>query len=201
MKKFAAKISMGLAAAALAATIFAPAAFAKTKVVVSGNGAHSDTDVTLKNKNTSLVTQSNSTAVFTLVVNASNTGGNKIKNNVGDPGVDPSITSGDVKNKTNVTVNGNSNTATPPAPCGCDTDTTVKVTGNGAYSDNDVKIVNSNSTTVSQSNKIIVGTAVVNLSNTGGNTINGNVGGDNTITSGNVKNTTTVNVDGGTNTI
>lgn len=52
---------------------------------------------------------------------------------------------------------------------------------------------------VTQSNKTIVSTNVFSSSNTGGNKIKGNVGGTNTITTGNSSTTTTVSVTGGTN--
>lgn len=201
MKKFITKLSVGLATAGIVATFFAPAALAANKVTVKGNGANSINTVTLKNKNTSAVTQTNETAVFTFVLNASNTGDNKIKNSTGGAG-DPSITTGDVTNKTNVTVTGSSNTADPIAPCGCATDTTVKVKGNGAGSINTVTVHNNSSSTVDQSNETIVGTAVVNLTNTGGNTISGSTGdGANTISTGDVHNTVNVQVSGGSNTL
>lgn len=200
MKKFIAKLSVGLATAGLAATLFAPAALAVNKVTIKGNGAGSNNTVTLKNKNTSTVNQSNGTAVLTFVLNASNTGGNKIKNNTGAG--DSEVTTGDVTNKTKVSVDGSSNAADPIAPCGCVADTTVKIKGNGAGSDNTVTVRNYSSSTVDQSNKTLVGTAVVNLSNTGGNTVSGNTGaGDHTILTGDVENRVIVDVSEASNTL
>lgn len=72
---------------------------------------------------------------------------------------------------------------------------TVKIRGNGAGSNNTVKLTNSNTSSVKQINKTAVVNVVVVLQNTGGNKANNNTGGDVNVNSGNatstVRNTTT----------
>lgn len=194
------KIATAFATGTMMAAMVVPSAFAANNVTIQGNGKNSDSKVKIADKNTTTVVQGNLTVVGTSVVVLANTGGNKANGNTGSG--DKSVNSGKVTNKVGVTVGGNTNTATLPTSCGCDTgDNDITVQGNGKNSNNKVKVVNKNETTVIQGNASIVLTGVFLDANTGGNKANGNTGdGDITVGSGKVKNTVTVDVEGNTNT-
>ncbi len=80
-------------------------------------------------------------------------------------------------------------------------DNTIVISGNGADSTNTASVVNTQSSSVEQKNYTNVETDISVSSNTGGNKANGNTGdGDVSIDTGNITNTISVGVTGGTNT-
>lgn len=199
MNKIHYKIGAGIIAAALMTASFAPAAFAAS-IDVSGNGNKSHNKVVVKKTSVVAVGQKSKTTANTFVLNLSNTGGNKANGNTGNG--DVNIGTGGVTNTTTVTVTGGDNSATLPDPCGCGNPGDISVTDNGNKSHNTVIVKDTNVTLVGQSSKTTVNTAVVNASNTGGNKANGNTGdGEVSVQSGAVSNTTTVTVNGGSNTL
>ena len=79
-------------------------------------------------------------------------------------------------------------------------DVTVDVSGNGARSNNLVKVKEKCSQKVTQKSSTTVGVSLNLSGNTGGNEAENNTGGSNSITTGNVSNTVTIFVQGGSNT-
>ena len=193
------KIGTGLATAALLASVMAPAAFASTHVWVSGNGNHSSTFVMVGNHSRLTVSQYNRSTNYNFIGSSATTGGNNVNGNVGGGG--NGVTTG--KSQSSVTVGnyGNSNSATV-ASCGCASDTTVGVSGNGHYSDNSVIVLNHSVSSVSQGNSTQNFTGVMSVSDSGGNNVNGNVGGGgNGVTTDGSTSTVTVTNGGSSNTL
>lgn len=71
-------------------------------------------------------------------------------------------------------------------------DTMLEITGNGAHSDNEVKVNNSSNTTVTQNNNAVVTNNVTSNSSTGGNEANDNITGEVRIETGAATSTTNV---------
>ena len=195
------KLGTVIATAALFGSVLAPAAFADT-ITVAHNGAGSDNDVSLSNKNSLKVYQSNVTVVGTHIYQYANTGHNEANGNTGG---DVSINTGDASNKAHVEVAGGNNSVILPEQCGCRHDTEIKVKDNGANSENDVKVKNHHSTTVEQSSSTSVHTKIKQKSNTGYNDANWNTNGDSSgdpsIDTGKASNEAWVAVGSGDNTV
>lgn len=193
------KIGTVVAAASLLATTMTPV-FAED-ITLKGNGSGSESTVIVADVQVAAVEQKNITEVNTVVFNVTNTGGNEVKDNTGAGTTE--LTSGDVKNKTKVTVTESDNTTTLPDPCGCEpTFADIKISGNGKNTDNTVAVVSADLAFVEQVNVTKVNTVAVNATNTGKNKLNNNTGkGNKTLTSGKVKNVTKVKVQAGTNTV
>ena len=77
--------------------------------------------------------------------------------------------------------------------------TDVEVSGNGAKSDNEVKVENTNTVDLKQTNNLNVVLNITSKANTGGNKASGNTGGNTNITTGDATTETTVAVAGGDN--
>ncbi|PJA00532.1 MAG: hypothetical protein COX78_00420, partial [Candidatus Levybacteria bacterium CG_4_10_14_0_2_um_filter_35_8] len=75
----------------------------------------------------------------------------------------------------------------------------VTIQGNGAKSTNVAGILNINATFVSQNNETVAITLVSSKANTGGNTANGNTGGNVSVDAGNATSTVNTTVRGSTN--
>ena len=75
----------------------------------------------------------------------------------------------------------------------------VTIQGNGAESTNVAGILNINATSVSQTNETVAITLVSSKANTGGNTANGNTGGNVLVDTGNATSTVNTTVGGSTN--
>jgi hypothetical protein len=188
----------GIATAAIVSNLFALTAFADTNVTISGNGANSDNNAEVSNSNTTVITQSNSSVVGTVISSDANTGDNTANgNNKGDV----TITTGEAKNRTKVNVQTGSNDASVTSCCGCEGNTTLDINGNGNKSDNTAKVNTANTTVAQQTNSSKVWTILSNKSNTGGNKANNNNQGNVSITSGNAKNKTKVRVQTGGNSL
>jgi hypothetical protein len=78
-------------------------------------------------------------------------------------------------------------------------DTNLEIWGNGAKSDNTLKLTKEDETTVTQSNNSTVSINVSAKSDTGGNKANGNTGGDTSVKTGDATTTVAVAVVGGVN--
>jgi hypothetical protein len=79
-------------------------------------------------------------------------------------------------------------------------DVTAEISGNGSGSTNTIYIKNKSNCKVYQKNSTAVLTEIESSASTGGNTANGNTGGDVTIDTGNATSTVGVSVEGSTNT-
>lgn len=75
----------------------------------------------------------------------------------------------------------------------------INISGNGMNSNNTVVVTNSNVTTVNQTNHSLIVNGISAVSNSGGNTANGNTGDDVNVTSGNATTNVTVNNTGPSN--
>ncbi len=71
-------------------------------------------------------------------------------------------------------------------------DTMLEITGNGAHTDNEVKVNNSSNTTVTQNNNAVVTNNVTSNSSTGGNKANDNITGEVRIETGAATSTTKI---------
>jgi hypothetical protein len=194
------KIAGAIATGALFASVVLPAgAFAATEITIDNNGPFSHNGAAVVKISKSKVKQKNVTVVGTSVTSVQNTGKNKTSFNVGGT---QSITTGNNTTTTTVSVNGGSNENTGENCC-CDGEngeTTIDIKDNGAFSHNGVLVLDVCKHKVKQTNVTVVETNVTSVQNTGGNSSSFNVGGDNTIDTGNNTTTTTVTVTGSTNT-
>lgn len=190
------KITTAIATGTMMAALVVPSAFA-APISIDHNGAGSVNGALVVKASKSKVRQRNTTIVGTHVFAMQNTGGNTANGNVGGGNT---ITTGKNTTTTNVTVAGGSNTNTAESCC-CDGQggTIIDINHNGAGSVNGALVIDLCKNVVKQSNTTIVGTSVTSISNTGGNTANGNVGGTNGIDTGDNVTTTTVNVTGSSN--
>ena len=181
MTNFKRQIVSAAAAGALFLNIATPA-LAETNIVISGNGAGSDNWTTVNQTSTTSVTQNN-TANVTNNVNAdANTGGNDANFNTGG---NVEVHSGNATTDVDVTNVLNSNSAEVDC-CGAN-DTEVEISGNGAKSENGVKLGTENKTTVSQDNDARVRNNIDTNAKTGYNDAGSNTGGDVEVTTGNAK--------------
>lgn len=195
MKKFVSFLVIGALALAMATP-----GFAATKIKIKGNAKYSKNTATVTNVNVTHVGQHNTTLAGVLVVQAGNTDGNTIKDLTG---ADATITTGYVRNTATVSVTGGDNTATVSNPCGCEEgDTTIVIKNNGRGSTNTATVTDVDITHVSQSSLTGALIGVIQVGNTGNNTIKDVTGGDGDplIDTGNITNTATVTVSGGDNT-
>lgn len=193
------KLGTVLTVSALLLGASASSAFAATNTTVTRNGAFSDTYVKVKNTNAKTVVQTNKSKVTNVVTSKTNTGKNKSSFNTGGGS---GIGTGPASSTVVVGVGGSSNTAALDADCGCvggNTNTTVS--GNGAFSDNTVKVTNSNWLTVLQSNVSHVMNVVTSNANTGNNSSSFNTGGDSVVETGEATSDVTVVVEGSSNTL
>lgn len=191
-------VTAASAGSILAATLLPSAAFAVTPSggSISNTGAGSVNKVKVNNNHSSTVKQKNNTIVSTGVFTVANTGKNKANKNVGGTS---SVDTGDATNTVTVAVGGSTNTAEADS-CGCvghDTDASINNTGAGSY--NKVKVNNTHTSTVKQTNNTVVETLIVAGSNTGGNSASKNVGGGSSVDSGDAETTVSVGVSGGSN--
>lgn len=178
------KLATAIATSALLLNAMAPAfAFADTTIEVSGNGSYSDNDAKVEQKSSTTVVQNNVANVSNNVSGKASTGGNDANDNTGG---DVTVITGNAKSEADVSNTLNSNSA-DVANCNCEGDTKVLISGNGSYSDNYVKVKDSNTTGVFQNNVANVENNVETKASTGYNDANRNTGGDTTIITGNAK--------------
>lgn len=76
---------------------------------------------------------------------------------------------------------------------------TLEISGNGAQSDNEIKVEIKPECTLKQENNSVITTSVNSVAKTGGNNASGNTGGDVTIDTGDATSTVTVVVTGSAN--
>ena len=169
------KLTTGLVTAAFVAGVIAPAgAFAATNVTVSGNGVDSTNKVKVKVVKKSKVKQSNTSNVTNAIGVSQNTGGNSANKNTGG---DVTVTSGNATATVGVTNTTGGNYMAWDSNCGCMMpDNTIDISGNGADSHNKVKIVNYDSTKISQTNSATIVNSISVSQTTGDNKANKNTG-------------------------
>ncbi len=168
------RIAAAAASSALILSLITPAAFADTNVDISGNGAGSDNDATVVNKDNTTVNQTNNTTIGISISSKANTGGNKASGNTGG---DVSIDTGKAVSTVGVSVTGSANAAVLP-DCGCaPASTDVTISGNGSDSDNTTTVKNKKKKIVNQTNSTTIGATVTSKAKTGKNKAKNNTGG------------------------
>jgi hypothetical protein len=194
------KLGTIVAVSALLLGVSASSAFAATNVTVGpNNGAFSDNTVKVKNVNSKTVVQSNKSKVTNVVKSKANSGKNTSSFNTGGGSA---VVAGPATSTVVVGVGGSSNTANLDSDCGCvGGNTNVTVAGNGAFSDNTVKVENKNWLTVVQSNVSSVFNAVSSSANSGNNSSSFNTGGDSGVVTSAATSDVTVVVEGSSNTL
>ncbi len=159
-----------------------------TDVTVSGNGAKSNSDVSLsKDANTS-VFQTNVADVKNDIDAIAKTGENQANQNTGgtvNGGV--AIRTGDARTNVDVATAANVNVAQVGGNGHVAGDTTAKIIGNGYNSDNSIDLSENNSTNVVQDNYADVYNSIEADAKTGYNKANQNTGGDTLIYTGDAK--------------
>jgi hypothetical protein len=197
------KLGVTIASFSIAASVFAPTAFAKATVKITGNAKKTDNKVVLINANLSSLKQTNVSTVLLDIDSKGGTGGNTIKDTTGGTNPsDPSITTGNVKQETTVSVTGSGNIGSSnPCPCE-DSSSKVVISGNGKSSDNTVIMGTLNATSTTQKNTLFVAADVKTVGGTGDNTIKDTTGSDVvSIDTGKVVQTTSVTVGGSANAV
>jgi hypothetical protein len=195
------KFGLTIATFAIAATLYAQPTFAANKVTISGNSSNTTNTVILTDMTMNMQKQKNIQNVDVSSSIGGNTGGNTIKNvTTGGDMSDPSITTGNVKQKVDVSTTGGVNIGSG-SPCGCQTPSnTIKISGNGGGSKNTASVNTMSMTSTSQKNISNVAVLSDLQGNTGGNKISNITGtGDNSISTGNVNQSVTVSVGGSVN--
>lgn len=184
------RITTAIATGAVLLYALAPAALAES-VNVTGNGAFSDNTVKVKDNSSTDVTQSNNAKVTNDISSNASTGGNSSSFNTGG---DTRIITGDATDKVNVSTDVNLNKAVVKDCGACDnSNLDLKISGNGAFSDNNVKVKNDNTISLSQDNNAKINNDINANANTGKNDSSFNTGGDSIIKTGDAK--TYVDVD------
>ena len=199
------KLAAGTGAAILAAALMTGSALA-ADLEISGNGDDSTNKIEVTQESCCTVVQSSETHVWAGVSASASTGGNEASGNTGG---DVSVTSGNATATAGVTVVGGSNTATNPCCCqpnpceggGCPEGASAVISGNGADSNNQIKITKKSKSTLVQGSSTNVGAWVKAKTKTGKNKANSNTGGTTTIQSGSGTSTSGLTVVGGSNTL
>lgn len=184
IKKFGAITTTG----AVIFSLLAMPVLADTSITESGNGANSDSNVSVSTSNTSNVTQSNSADVTNTVNTTSNTGGNSASDNTGG---NSSISTG-VSNSTVGISNALNNNAAHVDGTGSMGTTNIDVNNNGASSGNSVNTSSDNTAGIFQNNSANVSNVVSANQTTGDNHANDNTNGSSSISTGMA--TSTVNM-------
>lgn len=185
---FKTKITTAIGTGAILLQALSPAAFAAT-VDVSGNGAFSDSDVSISNESKTIVDQTNDATVTNNISSNASTGGNSSSFNTGG---DSRIVTGDAINKVDVSTAVNVNKALIDQS-GSNHDFNAKISGNGAFSDNTVDATNKNLVKLNQDNDADITNDIHANANTGKNDSSFNTGGDSIILTGDAKTIVSVN--------
>lgn len=197
------KLGVSLATSALMLGALAPATFA-ADLTISGNGADSNNRIYVHNHCRTSLSQSNHTLVVTAVSSSASTGGNSASRNT-TTGGDVSIDTGAASSTVLASVEGGSNSASDlPSCCDCvGGSESASITGNGVDSYNKVKVSNSSSSSVRQSNKTAVITLIKSKASTGRNRANRNTttDGDVSVTTDDATSTVGVSVTAPSNTL
>lgn len=173
------RITTAIATGAVLLNALAPMALA-ADATVTGNGAFSDSTVKLDNNSKTTVDQNNNADVKNNISTNNNTGDNTSSFNTGG---DTKIVTGDAASKVKVSTDVNVNKA-DLKNVGSNNNTDVKISGNGAYSDNKVKVDDSNKVKLEQNNNADIKNKIDTKANTGKNDSSFNTGGDSIIVTG-----------------
>lgn len=145
-----------------------------TDVLVKGNGAFSDNNVDVENRNNVVLDQNNDADVYNNVEAKANTGKNSAGFNTSDDG-DVVIRTGNAKVNTGISTTANANYARIGGN-GDGGHVSLRVLENGAGSDNRIKARLTNDTELNQENDADIDNIVDASANTGKNDTNFNTG-------------------------
>lgn len=148
---------------------------------ISGNGTDSENNITINNDSSTSVTVTQNATVTNNISGSANTGDNSADDNSGG---NVSIDTGDINAK--VEVSNKTNMALVTAPSGQGGDIKVKISSNGSGSVNNIVLTFNNNTEVVIENNSTLANILNWYANTGGNSANGNTGGDVKIKTGNI---------------
>ncbi len=168
-------ITTGIATAAIMLGSIAPAAFADSTFVVSGNGSRSQNSITSDTSNTMIVSQSNDTRISNDVSISNDTGGNSVSGNTGG---DVMLRSGDANADVMIHNMAGSNIADIGNTCGCEGgDVDAIITGNGSRSDNSIDTSSNHYFLLNQQTNADFDNSVDIDNNTGDNDVSDTTGG------------------------
>ncbi len=142
------------------------------EIVISGNGANSQNEVSVESNQNTAVHQDNSSEIQNNVDSNANTGDNTSNSNQGDT----AIKTGDTSSEVNISnENINANVATNN-PCCTNSETTIKIENNGAESNNIINSQTSQTVNSNQNNNTVITNNITVKANTGSNTASYNNG-------------------------
>jgi hypothetical protein len=170
-------------------------AYAANELVITGNGADSNSDVQLSTENNTSVVQNNDAKVTNSISIVGDTGSNRLNKNTG--GMVRTIT-GDALSGVQVSNMLNSNSA--EVGCCEGGDTEVLVDGNGADTTNNARVRDSRNTEMFQINNSEVKNDVETELSTGDNTASKNTGGDVVTLTGDAESVVMLETTGNSNT-
>lgn len=197
MNRLIQKAGLGIASAAILASVWAPAAFAESGTAISGNGAGSHNTIKLNAQSNCDVYQTSNTNVEAYISATANTGGNEASSNTNG---NVTIDTGKATASANLTVKGGSNTANNPCCCVCNKEPSdpALISGNGSKSINVITDDTRKSSKIKQNANTTVGAVLSAKAKTGKNKANKNTGpGDVSITTGDAGSSATGSVSGG----
>ncbi len=154
-----------------------------TSVNISGNGYMSDNDVSLSQGNANTVLQTNVANVQNDIYTKANSGYNDANYNNGG---DVTVITGNAKAGADVWTHANTNVAMigNGGMGGDEGEVSLLISGNGAKTDNDIKLALSNANSILQTNVAAVENDVYAKANSGDNNANSNTGGEVAILTG-----------------
>lgn len=191
---FKSRLTTAIATGAVLLNAIAPAAYAGTEIVISGNGAGSDNSANVTQNSTTNVSQSNTAFVSNNVSSNATTGNNNANFNTGG-----NVTIGTGNANTTVNVSNDLNKNFADVKCCPAGNTTVNVSGNGSFSNNTVNLTQNSTTNLTQGNAANVINNVSANARTGGNGAGFNTGGDVVIVTGDANVNATVKTAANTN--
>jgi hypothetical protein len=169
------KISIAKIAAVVSflGLVFVTPASADTHIRVGGNGYGSDNTVRADMNKDVTVFQSNDTDIRNDVSISNNTGHNSSSFNTGG---DTTIRTGDAVSNVSIQNKAGFNAAHISGCGGCQDDLDINVHGNGAFSDNNVRVSSDDSARIVQTNNTNINNDIDVHNNTGYNRASGNTG-------------------------
>ena len=173
------KVTSAIAAGALLLQVALPVLAQSTTLVITGNGAESDSDINVAQTTTTTVVQNNTANISNDVDADADTGNNDANYNTGGA---VSISTGDAATGVAISNTANSNVAEVNG-C-CDADVEVEISENGYKSDNEANLKLNTATNVFQNNSANIKNDVDADSDTGDNDANYNTGGPVSIETG-----------------
>jgi len=181
---------------------FVSPALADTNARVSGNGFGSDNNIRINQDNNVNIRQTNDTNIRNDVNVNNNTGHNSANWNTGG---DVAIRTGDAVGNVSINNAAGMNVARVLGCNGCDNNVNASIHGNGAFSDNNIRVSGDSSTRINQVNNTNIDNNVNVRNNTGFNNASGNTGswwnrdGDVRINTGDAKANVSIKNEAGVN--